>query len=217
VYIPAHFAADDLEQIVAFVEHVGAADFVTFDGSELTASLLPVIWDRSVGEHGRLLAHLALANQQWKTALPEVPALAIVHGLQAYISPTWYASTAEHGRVVPTWNYQAVHFTGVLTFHPDAEWLRGVVKRLTDKYEAHRPDRWYVEDAPDAYIEGQLRGIVGIEMTITKVEAKNKLSQNRSMADQLGAIEGLLSEPDPQAEQIAAVMQARIAEHVAES
>lgn len=214
MYIPAHFAADDLEQVVAFVAHVGAADFVTFDGAELTASLLPVIWDRSVGEHGRLLAHLALANQQWKTALPDVPALAIVHGPQAYISPTWYPSTAEHGRVVPTWNYQAVHFTGVLTFHPDAEWLRGVVKQLTDKYEGHRPDRWYVEDAPDAYIEGQLRGIVGVEMTITKVGAKNKLSQNRSMADQLGAIEGLLSEPDSQAEEIAAVMHARIAEQV---
>ncbi|HZV26330.1 MAG TPA: FMN-binding negative transcriptional regulator [Acidothermaceae bacterium] len=217
MYIPAHFAADDLEQVAAFVEHVGAADFVTFDGAELTASLLPVIWDRSVGENGRLLAHLALTNQQWKTALPDVPALAIVHGLQAYISPTWYASTAEHGRVVPTWNYQAVHFTGVLTFHPDAEWLRAVVKQLTDKYEAHRANRWYVEDAPDAYIEGQLRGIVGIEMTITKVEAKNKLSQNRSMADQLGAIDGLMSEPDPQAQEIAAAMRARISEQVAES
>jgi transcriptional regulator len=217
VYIPAHFAADDLEQIVAFVEHVGAADFVTFDGSQLSASLLPVIWDRSVGEHGRLLAHLALANQQWKTARPDVPALAIVHGLQAYISPTWYASTAEHGRVVPTWNYQAVHFTGLLTFHPDARWLRGVVKQLTDKYEADRPGRWYVEDAPTAYIEGQLRGIVGVEMAITNVEAKNKLSQNRSMPDQLGAIEGLLSEPDPQAAQIAALMKAGAAERVAES
>jgi transcriptional regulator len=217
VYIPAHFAADDLGQVVAFVEHVGAADFVTYDGAELTASLLPVIWDRSVGEHGRLLAHLALANDQWKTAQPDVRALAIVHGLQAYISPTWYASTAEHGRVVPTWNYQAVHFTGIVTFHPDAEWLRAVVKKLTDKYEAHRPDRWYVEDAPDAYIEGQLRGIVGVEMTITKVEAKNKLSQNRSVADQLGAIEGLMSEPDLQAEEIAAVMKARMTERVAES
>jgi len=210
VYIPAHFAADDRDQVVAFVEHVGAADFVTFDGTALSASLLPVIWDRSVGEHGRLVAHLALANEQWKTARTDVPALAIVHGVQAYISPTWYASTAEDGRVVPTWNYQAVHFTGVLTFHPDAEWLRDVVTQLTDKYEAHRPGRWYVEDAPPAYIDGQLRGIVGVEMTITKVEAKNKLSQNRSLPDQLGAIEGLLSEPDQQAAQIAAAMQARV-------
>jgi transcriptional regulator len=212
VYIPAHFAADDLEQIVGFVEQVGAADFVTFDGAQLSASLLPVIWDRSVGEHGRLLAHLALANEQWKTARFDVPALAIVHGPQAYISPTWYPATAEHGRVVPTWNYQAVHFTGALTFHPDAGWLRGVVTALTEKYEAHRPDRWYVEDAPPAYIEGQLRGIVGVEMTITKVEAKNKVSQNRSKADQLGAIEGLMSEPDPQAADIAAVMKARVNE-----
>ncbi len=212
MYIPAHFAADDLEQIAAFVEQVGAADFVTFDGAQLSASLLPVIWDRSLGEHGRLLAHLALANEQWKTARPDVPALAIVHGLQAYISPTWYASTAEHGRVVPTWNYQAVHFTGVLTFHPDAEWLRGVVTALTDKYEAHRPNRWYVEDAPAAYIDGQLRGIVGVEMTVTKVEAKNKLSQNRSEADQLGAIAGLMSEPELQAAEVAALMRARVNE-----
>jgi transcriptional regulator len=105
-----------------------------------------------------------------------------------------------------------VHFTGPLTFHPDPQWLRGVVRQLTDKYEAHRPGRWYVEDAPPAYIDGQLRGIVGVEMTITKVEAKNKLSQNRSMPDQLGAIEGLKNEPDPQAAEIADLMSARIAE-----
>src|SRR5580698_7988382 len=111
MYVPRHFAVDDQEQIARFVADAGAADFVTFDGSELVASLLPVIWEQpapggaSDGGHGRLLAHLALANPQWRTAQPQIPGLAIVHGPQAYISPGWYASKHDHGRVVPTWNY----------------------------------------------------------------------------------------------------------------
>jgi transcriptional regulator len=216
MYLPPHFAVKDPEQIAAFVDHVGTADLVTFDGAELTSSLIPVIWDRTVGEHGRLLAHLALANDQWRTARADLPALAIVHGEQAYISPTWYPSTAEHGRVVPTWNYRAVHFTGVVMFHQDAEWLRDVVTRLTEKYEANRTDRWYVEDAPAAYIDGQLRGIVGVEMAIAKVEAKDKLSQNRSRPDQLGAINGLDADPDPRSAVVAELMKASTATRAGE-
>jgi len=209
MYVPAHFAAGDEDQIAAFVEQAGTADLVTFDGTRLVASLLPVIWDRSSGAHGRLLGHLALANPQWSSAQSEVPALAIVHGPQAYVSPSWYQSTREHGRVVPTWNYTSAHFTGPVTFHRDPGWLRGIVTRLTERYEHDRDHRWWVQDAPAAFIEGQLRGIVGVEMLVTQIEAKDKLSQNRSAADRAGVIGALSSESDPGAQAIAELMESR--------
>ena len=210
MYLPRHFTLSDLAQIHAFVDAAGAADLVTFDGTRPVATLLPVIWDRPAaarlrrrrrrrepGSFGRLLGHLALANDQWRTARPDAQALAIVRGPQAYISPSWYESTARHGRTVPTWNYEAVHLTGPLTVHRDPEWLRAVVTRLTRRYEDFRPRPWAVTDAPSEYIDGQLRGIVGVEMSIVSVEAKQKLSQNRSTEDQIGAIEGLRAEPGP--------------------
>jgi|SRR5712691_90575 len=208
MYVPAHFAVD-LDQIATFVSQAGAADLVTFDGTRLVASLLPVIWDTSAGAHGRLLGHLALANPQWNSAVTRVPALAIVRGPQAYISPSWYQSTREHGRSVPTWNYTSVHFTGPVTFHRDAGWLRDIVTRLTERYEDGREHRWRVQDAPAAYIEGQLRGIVGVEMLVTHIEAKDKLSQNRSAADRAAVISALRSEPDPGAPAIAELMESR--------
>ena len=218
MYIPQHFRLEDRAQISEFVAQAGAADLITFDGTELTATLLPVIWDQGGngngdGEgYGRLLGHIALANPQWKTAQPGVPALAIVHGPQAYVTPSWYAAKREHGRVVPTWNYVTVHFTGPVTFHRDPEWLRGFVTRLTGKYENARQHPWYVTDAPPAYVDGQLRGIVGVELTVTRVEAKAKLSQNRSAADQAGTIAGLRGEGDPASAEIADLMARREAE-----
>jgi len=226
MYIPRHFGLEDRAQISDFVARAGAADLVTFDGTELTATLLPVLWDQdSASEangngggpgYGRLLGHIALANPQWKTAKPGVPALAIVRGPQAYISPGWYAAKQEHGRVVPTWNYVTVHFTGPVTFHRDPEWLRGLVTRLTTKYEGQREEPWHVTDAPPAFIDGQLRGIVGVELTVTRVEAKAKLSQNRGAADRAGAIEGLHGEDGPGSAEIAELMTRREAEAAAQ-
>lgn len=206
VYLPAHFTAAQTADVAAFVAAVGAADLVTFDGTKPVASLIPVIWDRETGEHGRLLGHLALANPQWESVAPGSNALAIVHGPQAYVSPSWYPSTARHGRVVPTWNYVTVHFTGPLTVHRDPEWLRDVVTRLTERHEAHRPAPWAVTDAPPDYINGQLRGIVGVELTIATVQAKHKLSQNRSAEDQAAVAEALDTEPGPGPAGIAALM-----------
>ncbi len=220
MYMPAHFAADDLDAIAAFVDRVGAADLVTFDGSRPAATLLPVIWERSPrptepggavasAGYGRLLGHMAMKNSQWSTAIADLPGLAIVHGPQAYISPSWYQSTKEHGRTVPTWNYTTAHFTGKLTFHQDPDWLRDIVTRLTERYEAGRPGRWRVSDAPETFVEGQLRAIVGIEMAIDQIEAKDKLSQNRTPQDRANVIVALGSEPDPQAHRIAELMAAR--------
>jgi transcriptional regulator len=224
MYLPRHFTVTDLAQIAAFVDAAQAADLVTFDGSKPVSTLLPVIWDRpefagtaadldgaaAPAGFGRLLGHIAIANDQWKTALPGAQALAIVHGPQAYISPSWYESKPRHGRVVPTWNYEAVHLTGMVAFHQDTEWLRGFVTRLTERHEGGRAHPWAVSDAPPEYIDGQLRAIVGVELTITSIEAKQKLSQNRSALDREGVVAGLRREPGPGPATIAAAMAAQL-------
>jgi transcriptional regulator len=208
VYLPPHFTAPDTAGVAAFVDAVAAADLVTFDGTKPVASLIPIIWDRDSTEQGRLLGHLALANPQWQSVTAGATALAIVHGPQAYVSPAWYPSQARHGRVVPTWNYVTVHFTGPLTVHRDPEWIRDVVTRLTQRHEQGRPVPWAVTDAPPDYINGQLRGIVGVELTIDTVQAKHKLSQNRGADDRASVATALRTEPGPGAAEISALMSA---------
>jgi transcriptional regulator len=192
MYIPAHFAADDALVGELLTRH-GAADLITSTSQGLLATLLPFVYDPTAGEHGALLGHLARNNDQWK-----VPArgesLVIVRGADAYVSPVWYQSTAEHGRVVPTWNYITAHVYGRLVVHDDPAWVEALVRRLTAKHESGRDPWWSVDDAPPAFIAGQLRAIVGIELAITRIEAKAKLSQNRPEADIDGVIEGLRAE-----------------------
>src|SRR5580693_7104262 len=216
MYVPRHFAWTDLAQIGSFVDAAQSADLITFDGTRPVATLLPVIWDRpdpqaDPGGYGRLLGHIAIANTQWQTAAPGAEALAIVRGPQAYVSPAWYESKARHGRVVPTWNYETVHLTGTVTFHQDAEWLRELVTRLTRRHEVGRAHPWAVTDAPPEYIDGQLRAIVGVELAVTSVEAKQKLSQNRSELDRAGVVAGLRDEPGPGTGEIARLMAGQLA------
>ena len=205
MYVPAHFAADEA-LVGELLRNHGAADLVTLTPQGLVATMLPFIYEPSVGEHGALHGHLARNNDQWKLdAAGE--SLAIVRGPNAYITPGWYASKLEHGRVVPTWNYVTAHVYGQLIVHDDAEWTENLVRRLTTKHEAYRDHPWSVDDAPRAFIEGQLRAIVGIELLITRIEAKAKLSQNRPPADVEGVIEGLRERGD--VESADAVEQAR--------
>jgi transcriptional regulator len=217
VYLPRHFTVSDAGWIAAFVDASATATLVTFDGSKPVATLLPVIWDRPAdlpdggdtsGGYGRLLGHIAFANDQWQTAAPGAEGLAIVTGPEAYISPAWYESKARHGRVVPTWNYEAVHLTGPVAFHQDPEWLRAMVTSLTRRHEASREHPWAVSDAPPDYLDGQLRAIVGVELTVRSVEAKRKLSQNRSELDRAGVVAGLRSEAGPGSAAIADLMAA---------
>lgn len=189
MYIPAHFAAGS-EAVQALLSSPGAANLITVTDQGLLATLLPFDFDPSVGERGALQAHMARNNPQW-SAPPTGEALAIIQGPDAYISPSWYASKAEHGRVVPTWNYSTAHVHGRLVVHDDAGWLARHVRRLSDLHEDGREDPWSVDDAPGKFIAGQLRAIVGVELVITRIEAKEKLSQNRSAADAAGVAAGL--------------------------
>ena len=199
MYIPAHFAPD-AAQVGELLRNHGAADLVTVTEQGLVATMLPFIYvppgePGAPGPHGALHGHLARNNDQWKLGAAG-ESLAIVRGPDAYISPGWYASKAEHGRVVPTWNYVTAHVYGRLVVHDDPGWTENLVRRLTAKHEARRDHPWSVDDAPRAFIEGQLRAIVGIELEITRIEAKAKLSQNRPAADVDGVIEGLRERGD---------------------
>ena len=192
--MPRFNAVEDEAELRAMVAEVGSAELITTaeDGYP-RATLLPVVW-----EGDTVIAHFARANPHWQTIGQDVPALLVCAGAQAYISPSWYAAKDEHGRVVPTWNYSAVHLTGRVRIHDDVAWLRHAVTMLTDHHEIGRDARWRVTDAPPAYIDGQLRGIVGVEITVEKVEGKAKLSQNRSEDDRRGVVEGLGSTGSPE-------------------
>ncbi len=208
MYTPAFNTVDDEAVVRAMVADIGSAQFVTVDTDGFpTATLLPIIW-----EHHTVVAHIARANPQWRTLADDSPALLICAGPQAYISPSWYAAKYEHGRVVPTWNYSAVHLTGTVRVHHDPGWLHEAVERLTVEHESARAQPWRITDAPQAYLQGQLGGIVGLEFTVHRVEAKAKLSQNRSAADQRGVIAGLRGEDDAGAEAIALAMERRAME-----
>lgn len=160
MYVPAHFAADN-EAVRELLSRPRAADLGTMTPDGLVATFLPFLYD------GRsLLGHVARNNDQWSRPVVG-EALVIVHGPDAYISPGFYASKAEHGRVVPTWNYLTAHVYGELVVHDDVEWLDALVRRLTDRHEATEAAPWSVDDAPPAFVAGQLRAIVGVELVIT--------------------------------------------------
>jgi len=208
MYIPAHFAVDDAAVRELLARH-GAADLITLTDDGLLATMLPFAYEPSAGQHGAqwgakwgaLYGHVARNNDQWrKPALGE--SLAIVRGPDSYVSPSWYAAKAEGGRVVPTWNYLTAHVYGRLVVHDDPGWVEDVVRRLTAKHEAARlaspgqAMQWSVDDAPRKFIEGQLRAIVGLELQITRIEAKSKLSQNRPVGDIAGIVDGLSARGD---------------------
>jgi transcriptional regulator len=202
MYIPSFNRIDDEHHIRCFVAAAQTAEFVTVDPDGLpVATLLPIMWDGDT-----VVAHIARANPQWKFIEPASPALLICTGPHAYVSPSWYAAKAEHGRVVPTWNYSAVHLSGTVRVHEDRDWLRDAVTRLTGMHEDGRDEPWQPTDAPQRYIEGQLAGIVGLEIRVTRVEGKAKLSQNRSEADRRGVVSGLLAEQHYEAAEVAAAM-----------
>ena len=211
MYVPDHFRASDGD-LRALLDNLGAAELITSTADGLLATFLPLIYEPpgaspESGPAGRLRGHVARNNRQWKTpALGE--ALVIARGPEAYISPAWYATKAEHGRVVPTWNYVTAHIHGRFIVHDDVAWVEENVRALVERHERRRPAPWSVDDAPPEYVAGQLRAIVGVEVVISRIEAKVKLSQNRSKADVEGAVDGLTAEGDGRSLATAAAMQA---------
>jgi transcriptional regulator len=191
MYLPAHFSEPRLDVLHEAIRASGLATLVTAGPGGLDASHLPFLLDPTPGPLGRLIGHLARANPQWQEPAGSQEALAIFLGPDAYVTPSWYVTKRETGKVVPTWNYLAIHAHGRLVFIHDQHRLLEIVTRLTDRHEATRPSPWRVSDAPTDYVETMLKGIVGIELTITRLEGKWKASQNRSEPDRDGVAEGL--------------------------
>jgi transcriptional regulator len=202
MYIPPAFKDDDIDHIRAIIRDARLATLVTATADGPVATPMPLFLDASEGENGVLYGHLARANPQWRLP-PLGEALAIFNGPEAYVTPSWYATKQETGKVVPTWNYVAVHAYGPVEFFEEAERLLDVVTRLTSKHEGARAKPWAVADAPADFIAAQLRGIVGVRIPVTRFEGKRKMSQNRPEADRAGVAAGLSASESPQDREVA--------------
>lgn len=201
MYLPRHFEESRPQALEALVDAHPLATLVTLGPNGLEADHVPMLLETGPGDgpHGTLRGHIARPNALWRETNTAVEALAIFRAADAYVSPGWYPSKRAHGRVVPTWNYAVVHARGPLRVIHDAAWLRAFLERLTARHEAHRTPAWTIDDAPADYIARLLRGIVGIEIPITRIEGKWKLSQNHAAADRDGVVRGLQEEGSAQA------------------
>jgi len=197
MYIPPHFAEDRTETLHDAIRAGGLATLVTMTPEGMIASHLPLLLDPEPAPYGTLVGHLARANPQTKLTDAKIPAMAIFHGLDGYISPSLYATKKETGKVVPTWNYIAIHAYGTIEFFDDPARLLTVVTRLTDQYETPRPQPWAVTDAPADFIQAHLRGIVGVSIRIDRLEGKYKMSQNRPKTEHAGIVDGLRADGKP--------------------
>lgn len=205
MYQPAHFRQLDSGQVRALISAHPLATVFHQAGGQPTADHLPLLFDALDGPHGTLRGHVARANPLWREMNGNT-VLAVFQGPQGYVSPSWYPSKAATAKVVPTWNYAVVHARGVLKAVSDAPWLHAFVDRLTRTHESSRAHPWQTSDAPDDYLQTMLRAIVGIEIELVAIEAKWKVSQNRSAADRLGVVAGLTGESTPSAQALAAMV-----------
>jgi transcriptional regulator len=190
MYVPAHFVVDDRSRTHALMRAHPLAALVSAGASGLFATHLPTVL-KDDGPHGTIECHLARANPHWKDLAQVDEALMIFQGPEAYVTPSWYPSKAEHGKVVPTWNYAVVHAYGRPQVMEGADWLRRHVSELTAQQEAGESVPWALSDAPDSYVAAMLRGIVGFRFAIARLEGKWKMSQNRQAQDRAGVVSGL--------------------------
>lgn len=197
MYCPAAFRQDDLPTLHQQIRGSGLALLSTAGSQGLQASHLPLLLEAGEGEFGTLYGHFARANGHWRDLAEGAEALVVFSGPDAYVHPGWYPAKAEHGKVVPTWNYIAVHAYGRAEVFDDAERLLALLGELTDRHEQPRPQPWAIDDAPRDYIDGMLRAIVGFALPIERLEGKWKLGQNRSKADRAGVQSGLEASLDP--------------------
>jgi transcriptional regulator len=191
MYVPAHFSEDRIDVLHDLVRASDLGTLVSMTSEGLIASHAPLMLELDPAPYGTLIGHLAKANPHGRLADPGVQTLVIFQGPEGYISPSYYAAKREHGKVVPTWNYAAVHAYGTLEMFDDPAELLEVVTRLTNRHETLRAQPWAVSDAPADFVRGMLRGIVGLRLPIVRLEGKVKMSQNRPAADQAGVVNGL--------------------------
>jgi transcriptional regulator len=205
MYVPPAFREDDLAALHGTMQAARLANLITATAEGLLATPLPLFLVPDEGPYGTLYGHLARANTQWKLP-PTGDAMALFMGPDAYVSPSWYPSKLEHQKVVPTWNYVAVHAYGPAEFFEDADRLLDVVTRLTNLHEQSRAKPWTVADAPETFIRAQLRGIVGLRLPIARLDGKHKMSQNRSAEDRAGVAAGLAASQQASDRTVAAMI-----------
>ena len=194
MYAPKHFEETRVEVLHDLIRRYPFGALVTITPDGLDANHIPFEVDPGPGPFGTLRGHVARANPVWRDRAPDAPALVIFQGADSYVSPAWYPTKVETGKVVPTWNYAVVHAHGVPRFIDDRAWLRAFVEQLTSRHEARRPEPWKITDAPADYIDKQVGAIIGLEMPIARLIGKWKVSQNRPSQDRDGVVEGLLRE-----------------------
>ncbi len=191
MYLPSHFREDRVPVLHQAIRRAGLGTLVTVGPQDLDASHVPMLLDPQPEPFGTLYGHIARSNPQWRSAQADIQALAIFLGPDAYITPSWYATKRQSGKVVPTWNYVAVHAHGRVRFFEEPERLLSLVTKLTEANEAGRAQPWAVSDAPEQFIRAHLAGIVGFELPIARLEGKWKMSQNRPAEDRASVVEGL--------------------------
>ncbi|GLQ12117.1 hypothetical protein GCM10007913_40490 [Devosia yakushimensis] len=196
MYVPPHFAETDVEKLYALIENVALGTLITNGRSGLDANHIPFELNRTQGEFGTLHCHVARNNSVWSDVTNGDEVLVVFKAADAYISPQWYPSKHEFHKQVPSWNYLVTHVYGRVTVHDDERYVRGNVARLTRKHEASQPVPWKMTDAPKEHIDIMLRAIVGIEVTITRILGKYKLSQNKEIRDMDGAGTALVTQGD---------------------
>lgn len=209
MYQPAHFKEDDLSVQHALIDAHPLGLLISDGPDGILANPIPFLLYPGEGPFGTLRCHLSRANPQWEALIEWPDVLVVFQGAERYITPSWYATKAEHGKVVPTWNYAMVQVRGRARPDHDPAWLHAHVSALSATHEGHRAQPWAVADAPEAFIAGQLRGIVGIEIEISAIEGKWKASQNRPITDRAGVAEGLMAQGDDLSLAMAALVKQR--------
>lgn len=206
MYTPAYHAFNDIEKMRAHIAAHSLGAWVCHAHGQLIANHIPFMLDAKHGSHGRLLAHVSRANPVWRQLIGGAPSVVMFMGPSAYITPSWYPGKRQHGKVVPTWNYVTVHAHGMARAMEDTCWILDVLNRLTDTQESQRTEPWKVSDAPSAYIDKMLRAVVGIEITIDRVEGRLKVSQDENEQDRRGTFEGLQHSTDASTQVLASLV-----------
>ncbi len=209
MYLPSHFKVEDREALHGVIRAHPLGLLVTSGAGGLMANPIPFTLVADAGRYGTLRAHLARPNPQWRELAGGAEALVIFQGVDHYITPGWYASKKEHGKVVPTWNYVTVQVRGTVRVMDDPGFVRDQIEDLTRQHEGSRQSPWAVTDAPDAFVAAQMRGIVGIEIEISDMAGKFKVSQNRPEADKQGVFAGLQAESSTDAQAMARLVEER--------